>query len=64
MHMGRLIPKLLKSTLFFSLLFRSGDEKKEKAGEKTSENQNNGEQETPGKNFKLVHVELNRGTAV
>ncbi|XP_028280104.1 rho guanine nucleotide exchange factor 33 [Parambassis ranga] len=50
----------------FKKLFKkkTGDEKKEKAGEKTSENQNNGEQETPGKNFKLVHVELNRGTAV
>uniref|UniRef100_A0A8C4ET44 Rho guanine nucleotide exchange factor (GEF) 33 n=1 Tax=Dicentrarchus labrax TaxID=13489 RepID=A0A8C4ET44_DICLA len=49
----------------FKKLFKkkSGDEKKEKGGEKTAENQN-GEQETSGKNPKLVHVEINRGTAV
>ncbi|XP_029305830.1 rho guanine nucleotide exchange factor 33 isoform X1 [Cottoperca gobio] len=48
----------------FKKLFKkkSSDEKKEK-GEKT-ENQNNGEHETPGKNPKLVHLEVNRGTAV
>ncbi|XP_040905220.1 rho guanine nucleotide exchange factor 33 [Toxotes jaculatrix] len=50
----------------FKKLFKkkSGDEKKEKGGEKTSENQNNGEHETLGKNPKLVHLEINRGTAV
>ncbi|XP_076599547.1 rho guanine nucleotide exchange factor 33 isoform X1 [Chaetodon auriga] len=50
----------------FKKLFKkkSGDEKKEKGGEKTTENQNNGEHETPGKNPKLVHLEINRGTAV
>ncbi|XP_074503264.1 rho guanine nucleotide exchange factor 33 [Sebastes fasciatus] len=50
----------------FKKLFKkkSGDEKKEKGGEKSAENQNNGEHETPGKNTKLVHVEINRGTAV
>nr|XP_046258918.1 rho guanine nucleotide exchange factor 33 [Scatophagus argus] len=50
----------------FKKLFKkkSGDEKKEKGGEKTPENQNTGEHETPGKNPKLVHLEINRGTAV
>lgn len=43
---------------------RSGDEKKEKGGEKTPENQNNVEHETAGKTPKLVHLEINRGTAV
>ncbi|KAF0027709.1 hypothetical protein F2P81_020450 [Scophthalmus maximus] len=43
---------------------RSGDEKKDKAGEKTPENQNGGEHDTPGKNPRLVHLEINRGTAV
>lgn len=49
--------------VFFSP-HRGGDEKKEKGGEKTSENQNSGEHETPGKNPKLAHLEVNRGTAV
>ncbi|KAM3605855.1 uncharacterized protein V6R79_006113 [Siganus canaliculatus] len=50
----------------FKKLFKkkSGDEKKEKGGEKTPENHNNGEHETAGKTPKLVHVEINRGTAV
>ncbi|XP_034753569.1 rho guanine nucleotide exchange factor 33 [Etheostoma cragini] len=50
----------------FKKLFKkkSSDEKKEKGGEKTQENQNNGEHETPGKNPKLVQLETNRGTAV
>ncbi|KAM9345415.1 rho guanine nucleotide exchange factor 33 [Symphorus nematophorus] len=50
----------------FKKLFKkkSGDEKKEKGEEKTPENQNNSEHETPGKNSKLVHLEINRGTAV
>ncbi|XP_047458153.1 rho guanine nucleotide exchange factor 33 isoform X2 [Mugil cephalus] len=50
----------------FKKLFKkkSGDEKKEKGSEKTSENQNNSEHETPGKNSKLVPLEINRGTAV
>lgn len=50
----------------FKKLFKkkTGDEKKEKGGEKTPENQNNGEYETPGKNPKLVQLEMNRGTAV
>ncbi|XP_038593836.1 rho guanine nucleotide exchange factor 33 isoform X3 [Micropterus salmoides] len=50
----------------FKKLFRKkgGDEKKEKGGEKTPENQNNGEHESPGKTPKLVHLEINRGTAV
>ncbi|XP_059215779.1 rho guanine nucleotide exchange factor 33 [Centropristis striata] len=49
----------------FKKLFKKkgGDEKKEKGGEKTPEKQN-GEHETTGKNPKLVHLELNRGTAV
>lgn len=42
--------------------YRSGDEKKDKAGEKSPEN--NSEPETPGKNPKLVQLEINRGTAV
>ncbi|KAM6997108.1 rho guanine nucleotide exchange factor 33 [Tautogolabrus adspersus] len=48
----------------FKKLFKkkSGDEKK--GGEKAPENQNNGEHETPGKNPKQVHLEINRGTAV
>lgn len=52
--------------LDLSLLFlsnRSSDEKKDKGGEKTPENQNS-EHETSGKNPKLVHLEINRGTAV
>ncbi|KAK7902118.1 hypothetical protein WMY93_018887 [Mugilogobius chulae] len=46
----------------FKKLFKkkNSDEKKEKGGEKTSESQN-GEHENP---TKLVHLELNRGTAV
>ncbi|XP_041804093.1 rho guanine nucleotide exchange factor 33 [Chelmon rostratus] len=50
----------------FKKLFKkkSSDEKKEKGGEKTTENQNNGEHDAPGKNPKLVHLEINRGTAV
>ncbi|KAG8000303.1 Rho guanine nucleotide exchange factor 33 [Nibea albiflora] len=50
----------------FKKLFKkkSGDEKKEKGGEKTPENQNNVEHETAGKTPKLVHLEINRGTAV
>ncbi|XP_044070879.1 rho guanine nucleotide exchange factor 33 isoform X2 [Siniperca chuatsi] len=50
----------------FKKLFKkkSGDEKKEKGGEKAPEIPNNGEHETPGKNPKLVHLEINRGTAV
>ncbi|XP_039995640.1 rho guanine nucleotide exchange factor 33 [Xiphias gladius] len=50
----------------FKKLFKkkSGDEKKEKGGEKTQENQNSGEHETLGKNPKLAHLEINRGTAV
>ncbi|KAG7228486.1 hypothetical protein INR49_007659 [Caranx melampygus] len=50
----------------FKKLFKkkSSDEKKEKGGEKTPESQNNIEQETSGKNPKLVHLEINRGTAV
>ncbi|XP_026209408.1 rho guanine nucleotide exchange factor 33 isoform X2 [Anabas testudineus] len=50
----------------FKKLFKkkSSDEKKEKGAEKTSENQSNSEHETSGKNPKLVHVEINRGTAV
>ncbi|XP_070697148.1 rho guanine nucleotide exchange factor 33 isoform X2 [Pempheris klunzingeri] len=50
----------------FKKLFKkkSGDEKKEKGGEKTPENQNSCEHDTPGKNPKLVHLEINRGTAV
>ncbi|XP_049927726.1 rho guanine nucleotide exchange factor 33 [Epinephelus moara] len=50
----------------FKKLFKkkSTDEKKERGGEKTPDNQNNGEHETPGKNPKLTHLELNRGTAV
>ncbi|XP_024152507.1 rho guanine nucleotide exchange factor 33 isoform X3 [Oryzias melastigma] len=41
---------------------RSGDERK--AGEKTPEHQTSGEHDTPGKNPKLIHLEINRGTAV
>ncbi|KAK2921643.1 hypothetical protein Q8A73_001128 [Channa argus] len=50
----------------FKKLFKkkSSDEKKEKGGEKTPENQNNSEHEMSGKNPKLAHVEINRGTAV
>ncbi|XP_018517182.1 LOW QUALITY PROTEIN: rho guanine nucleotide exchange factor 33 [Lates calcarifer] len=49
----------------FKKLFKkkSSDEKKDKGGEKTPENQNS-EHETSGKNPKLVHLEINRGTAV
>ncbi|XP_030298029.1 rho guanine nucleotide exchange factor 33 isoform X2 [Sparus aurata] len=48
----------------FKKLFKkkSGDEKKEKGGEKTPEKQNNGD--ASGKNPTLVHLEMNRGTAV
>ncbi|XP_037542940.1 rho guanine nucleotide exchange factor 33 [Nematolebias whitei] len=48
----------------FKKLFKkkTGDEKK--GGEKTPENQNNAEHESVGKPPKLVHLELNRGTAV
>ncbi|KAM6915806.1 uncharacterized protein arhgef33 [Xenentodon cancila] len=50
----------------FKKLFKkkTGDEKKEKGGEKTPETQNSGEHETPGKNPKLLHSEMTRGTAV
>ncbi|XP_069394860.1 rho guanine nucleotide exchange factor 33 isoform X1 [Paralichthys olivaceus] len=50
----------------FKKLFKkkSSDEKKDKGGEKTPENQNAGDHETSGKNSKLVHLEINRGTAV
>ncbi|XP_053189256.1 rho guanine nucleotide exchange factor 33 [Scomber japonicus] len=50
----------------FKKLFKkkSGDEKKEKGGEKTPENQNNCDHDTSGKNPKLVHLDINRGTAV
>ncbi|XP_023271493.1 rho guanine nucleotide exchange factor 33 isoform X1 [Seriola lalandi dorsalis] len=50
----------------FKKLFKkkSSDEKKEKGGEKTPENHNNSEHDTSGKNPKLVHLEINRGTAV
>ncbi|CAK6960759.1 rho guanine nucleotide exchange factor 33 [Scomber scombrus] len=50
----------------FKKLFKkkSGDEKKEKGGEKTPENQNNSDHDTTGKNPKLVHLDINRGTAV
>ncbi|KAK2824550.1 hypothetical protein Q5P01_021725 [Channa striata] len=50
----------------FKKLFKkkSSDEKKEKGGEKTPENHNHSEHEPSGKNPKLVHVEINRGTAV
>ncbi|XP_032408957.1 rho guanine nucleotide exchange factor 33 isoform X4 [Xiphophorus hellerii] len=49
----------------FKKLFKkkAADEKKEKGGEKTPENQN-GEHETSMKTPKLVHLEINRGTAV
>ncbi|XP_006784033.1 rho guanine nucleotide exchange factor 33 [Neolamprologus brichardi] len=50
----------------FKKLFKkkTSDEKKEKGGEKTPESQNNGEYESPGKNPKLIQLEMNRGTAV
>ncbi|XP_042358714.1 rho guanine nucleotide exchange factor 33 [Plectropomus leopardus] len=50
----------------FKKLFKkkSSDEKKEKGGEKTPEHHNNSEPEAPGKNPKLAHLDLNRGTAV
>ncbi|XP_040035416.2 rho guanine nucleotide exchange factor 33 isoform X1 [Gasterosteus aculeatus] len=50
----------------FKKLFKkkSSDEKKEKGGEKTSEKPNSAEHETQGKNPKLAHLEVNRGTAV
>ncbi|XP_034041386.1 rho guanine nucleotide exchange factor 33 isoform X2 [Thalassophryne amazonica] len=50
----------------FKKLFKkkSTDEKKDKGGEKTQENQSNGEQDTSGKTPKLAHVEFNSGTAV
>ncbi|CAG6016574.1 unnamed protein product [Menidia menidia] len=49
----------------FKKLFKkkSGDERKDKGGDKTPESQNS-ENETAGKNVKLVHLEINRGTAV
>uniref|UniRef100_A0A087XGX7 Rho guanine nucleotide exchange factor (GEF) 33 n=1 Tax=Poecilia formosa TaxID=48698 RepID=A0A087XGX7_POEFO len=49
----------------FKKLFKkkTADEKKEKGGEKTPENQNS-EHETSMKTPKLVHLEINRGTAV
>uniref|UniRef100_A0A3Q3AZA8 Rho guanine nucleotide exchange factor 33 n=2 Tax=Kryptolebias marmoratus TaxID=37003 RepID=A0A3Q3AZA8_KRYMA len=50
----------------FKKLFKkkTGEEKKERGGEKTPENQTNAEHETAGKHPKLVHLEMNRGTAV
>ncbi|XP_037322398.2 rho guanine nucleotide exchange factor 33 isoform X2 [Pungitius pungitius] len=50
----------------FKKLFKkkSSDEKKEKGVEKSSEKPNVAEPETPGRNPKLAHLELNRGTAV
>ncbi|KAM4729834.1 uncharacterized protein arhgef33 isoform 3-T3 [Anableps anableps] len=50
----------------FKKLFKkkTADEKKEKGGEKTPENQSNVEHETAMKTPKLVHLEINRGTAV
>lgn len=48
--------------VFFSP--RGGDEKKEKGSEKTPESQSNCEHEASGKNPKLAHLEINRGTAV
>ncbi|XP_069000121.1 rho guanine nucleotide exchange factor 33 [Embiotoca jacksoni] len=50
----------------FKKLFKkkTGDEKKEKGGNKSSESQNSCEHETPGKNPKLVNLDINRGTAV
>ncbi|XP_061600916.1 rho guanine nucleotide exchange factor 33 isoform X3 [Cololabis saira] len=49
----------------FKKLFKkkTGDEKKEK-GDKMPETQNNVEHETAGKNPKLLHSEMTRGTAV
>ncbi|KAM9847996.1 rho guanine nucleotide exchange factor 33 [Aulostomus maculatus] len=49
----------------FKKLFKkkSGDERKEKGGEKTQENYNNGDHDA-GKTPKLAHLEMNRGTAV
>lgn len=41
---------------------RGGDEKKDKSGEKTPENQNSGEHDTAVKTAK--HLEMNHGTAV
>lgn len=43
---------------------RGGDDKKDKGGDKTPEHQASGEHEASGKNPKLGHMELNRGTAV
>ncbi|KAF7220274.1 rho guanine nucleotide exchange factor 33 isoform X1 [Nothobranchius furzeri] len=50
----------------FKKLFRkkTSDEKKEKGGEKSPESQNNAEHESVGKTPNLVHLEINRGTAV
>ncbi|XP_029031282.1 rho guanine nucleotide exchange factor 33 isoform X2 [Betta splendens] len=50
----------------FKKLFKKkgSDEKKDKGGEKTPEHQNSSEHEASGNNPKLVHVEVNRGTAV
>ena len=52
-----------QNDLWMFLSIRSSDEKKDKSGEKAQENQN-GEHEAPGKNPKLVQLEINRGTAV
>lgn len=46
--------------LFYS--HRGGDEKKDKTGEKTPENQNSGEHDAVVKTSK--HLEMNHGTAV
>lgn len=43
---------------------RGSDEKKERGGDKTTENHSNGDHETPGKTPRLVHLEVDRGTAV
>lgn len=45
-----------------SFILRGGDEKKDKSGEKTPENQNSGEHDTAVKTAK--HLEMNHGTAV
>ncbi len=60
-HMLTPTERINRATLYSN---RSSDEKKEKGGEKTPEHQNSGEHETAGKNPKLVHLEINRGTAV
>lgn len=63
-HCDTVVSKLLLYLSLILLCNRSGDEKKEKVGEKTPETQNNGDHDTSGKNPKLVHLEINRGTAV